>query len=200
MFTTTFSTFLFGVIGVSVVHALMPQHWLPFVLVGRKSRWSDKKVAGYLLAGALAHMASTVGVGLVTGYLGYALQERWENLHGILPGLVLIAFGAGYFMAHFHKHIEVSEILAGRTLVVTMALSPCVAVSPFFLIMGPMGLGATLVAAVIMALVNIALILVLGLVAQKGFKLVQLDWLEHNESKVVGSLMMTLGLLFILIH
>ena len=52
------------------LHAALPTHWLPFVLVGRGQRWSLPQVLGAVTAAGLAHIAATdaiyhVSVGLV---------------------------------------------------------------------------------------------------------------------------------------
>jgi len=199
MFSTTL-TLTLSVIGVSLVHSIMPHHWLPFVLVGRRKRWHLQGLLGWLALGALAHMTSTIAIGLVMGYLGHAIDERWEHLHGLIPGLVLIAFGAGYFLTHFHKHIEVSERVAGGTLVAMLGLSPCLAVAPFFLIVGPQGLKTLIAMAAFMALASVSAMVFMGWLAATGLSKLKLDWLEHNESRVMGTLLVILGFSFILIH
>lgn len=189
-----------SVIGVSLVHSILPHHWLPFVLVGRRNRWTKGHTIFWLGLGALAHMASTIAIGLVMGYLGHQIDERWEHLHGLIPGLILIAFGAGYFLSHFHKHIEISDRMAGGTLVLMLALSPCLAVAPFFLIVGPLGLQTLIVMAALMAVASVSAMIIMGWLAASGLNKVKLEWLEHNESRVMGSLLVLLGLSFIFIH
>jgi hypothetical protein len=46
-------------------------------------------------------MLSTIAVGVLVGYLGHKIDQRFETFHGIVPGLILIAFGGGYFLSSF---------------------------------------------------------------------------------------------------
>ena len=198
--STSFSTLIISVIGVSLVHSVMPQHWLPFVLVGRRQHWQRQKLMAWLGLGAMAHMLSTITIGMVMGFVGHTLDARFERLHGLVPGLILIAFGAGYFLSHFHKHIEISDRVAGSTLVIMLALSPCVAVAPFFLIVGPMGLKTLIVMAAFMAVASVAAMVLLGWLASRGISRVRIEWLEHNESRVMGTLLVVLGISFLVLH
>src|SRR4051794_5185683 len=105
-----FSTVVTGVISVSVLHALVPHHWLPFVLIGRREGWDRKRTLGVLALGAVAHMVSTMTVALIVGFLGRQIDQRFEALHGVVPAMVLFAFGGGFFLSSFgHFHSEVSE-------------------------------------------------------------------------------------------
>ena len=45
-------------------HSLVPDHWVPYVVVGRAHHWSKGRTLGMAAAGALAHLASTAAVGL----------------------------------------------------------------------------------------------------------------------------------------
>ena len=45
------------------LHAALPTHWLPFVLVGRAQRWTLRRTLGAVVAAGLAHIATTAVVG-----------------------------------------------------------------------------------------------------------------------------------------
>src|SRR6185436_10347107 len=96
-----FSTLATAVVGISLIHALVPHHWLPFVIVGRKQGWNPKKILTVLGMGAFAHTLSTIVVGLLVGFLGHQIDKRLEAFHGIVPGLILFAFGGGFFISSF---------------------------------------------------------------------------------------------------
>ena len=78
------------------LHAALPTHWLPFVLVGRGQRWSLPQVLGAVTAAGLAHIASTALVGGLIVAAGLAM-DQW--IAGLLPWLsasLLFLFGALY--------------------------------------------------------------------------------------------------------
>jgi len=64
-----------GSLLLSLVHAAIPNHWLPLVILGRSQRWTPwetYRVAG--LAG-LAHSLSTISLGIVVGHIGVRLAN-----------------------------------------------------------------------------------------------------------------------------
>jgi nickel/cobalt transporter (NicO) family protein len=194
-----FSTVATGVIGVSLLHSLVPHHWLPFVAVGRKHKWTTGKTLSLLSLGASVHIFSTIMVGLLVGYLGHQIDQRYEALHGIVPGLILILFGGGFILfnsSHFHE--ELSEKMAASTLIVMLGVSPCVIVAPLFLILGPMGLKAIIEVCLAMALLSVAGMTFFGWLAIKGLNAMKLDWLEKYESRVIGGVLILLGVSFII--
>jgi nickel/cobalt transporter (NicO) family protein len=192
------STVAAGVVSVSLIHSLIPHHWLPFVVVGKKQGWSPRKVLSLLSLGAFVHMLSTIAVGILVGYLGHQIDQRFETFHGIVPGLILIAFGGGYFLSSFaHNHREVSEKVAASSLIIMLGISPCVVVAPFFLILGPMGLAAVIKVCIAMSVLSVLGMTFCGWLALKGLRTFKLDWLEENETRVMGVLLMVLGLSFI---
>lgn len=197
--SVSFSTLLTGVIGVSLVHSLVPHHWLPFVLVGRKQGWKTRKTLTLLGTGALVHTLSTIAVGLLVGYLGHEIDRRFAVWHGMVPGLILLAFGSGFFLSSNHSfHPETSEKVAASSLILMLGLSPCVAVAPFFLMIGSLGFGVVLKISLIMSLLSVAGMTLLGWFACESMNSFKLEWLERNESRVMGSLLMLLGVSFII--
>ncbi|MBD3866875.1 MAG: hypothetical protein IFK94_02030 [Acidobacteria bacterium] len=83
-------------VSTALLHTLIPDHWIPFVLAGRARGWS----AGYtaLISGssALVHAALSLLLALGAGYIGReaaaSLGETLESAAGIL----LILFGLAY--------------------------------------------------------------------------------------------------------
>ena len=55
------------------LHAALPTHWLPFVLVGRGQRWSLSQVLGAVTAAGLAHIATTAAAGGLIVAAGLAI-------------------------------------------------------------------------------------------------------------------------------
>jgi nickel/cobalt transporter (NicO) family protein len=90
------------------MHTLIPDHWLPFVLIARARGWDPLRVAWLSGLSALIHTGLSIGLGLSALALGLGAAERMgQTLARIGPGL-LIAFGllyAGWAWrkgGHFH--------------------------------------------------------------------------------------------------
>jgi ABC-type nickel/cobalt efflux system permease component RcnA len=89
-------------------HTLIPDHWLPFVLVGRARRWSARTTAVVSGFSAFIHTLLSIALGLLALRLGqtaaHAVGERLERGSGLL----LVVFGAAYALwawrkgGHFH--------------------------------------------------------------------------------------------------
>ena len=49
-----------SVLAISILHAILPNHWLPVVAISRQLGWDGRKTAGVTMLAALAHSLSTV--------------------------------------------------------------------------------------------------------------------------------------------
>lgn len=129
----------------SAVHAALPTHWLPFVLVGRAQDWNLARVCIVVVLAATVHVLTTATLGSVVMVLGIAL-DRWTD--GVLPHLsaaLLFLFGAFYLARYWHRttvpdckgceHDEprVSDRAAIAGLVAVMAASPGEVLLPVYL-------------------------------------------------------------------
>lgn len=83
-------------VSTALLHTLIPDHWLPFVLAGRARGWTAGFTAMISGVSALVHAALSLLLALGAGYLGReaaaALGETLESSAGIL----LILFGLVY--------------------------------------------------------------------------------------------------------
>jgi ABC-type nickel/cobalt efflux system permease component RcnA len=89
-------------------HTLIPDHWLPFVLVGRARGWSGRTTAAVSGLSALVHTILSLALGLAALTLEQSVArvvgERLERGSGIL----LVVFGTAYALwawrkgGHFH--------------------------------------------------------------------------------------------------
>lgn len=105
----TTSTLLLGTAtATAAFHTLIPDHWLPFVLVGRARSWSAGVTAFVAGFSAIVHTGLSVALGLVAIAMGeltaHAIGARLERASGVL----LVVFGLAYALwawrkgGHFH--------------------------------------------------------------------------------------------------
>jgi nickel/cobalt exporter len=80
----------------ALIHTLIPDHWLPFVLVARSQGWSLRKTFLTTLLSAILHVTLSLGLGVLALLLGrefiHAVGERLE----LFAGLGLMFFGVVY--------------------------------------------------------------------------------------------------------
>ena len=100
LFGTALSTALF--------HTLIPDHWLPFVLIGRARSWSARKTMAVSGTSALIHATLSVGLGILAVGIGLAWARLLGDSLARASAVLLIVFGLGYAAwawrkgGHFH--------------------------------------------------------------------------------------------------
>lgn len=103
--------------GLGLVHTLVgPDHYLPFIVIGRARRWTLRKTLGVAFLAGLGHILSSVVLGFVGLALGVAVSrlEGVESARGGLAAWLLIGFGIAYGLwglrrawkkkPHAHRH------------------------------------------------------------------------------------------------
>lgn len=205
MFTVLTGTFL-----LAIVHALIPNHWLPLVAVARAEHWNPREVTWITFLAALAHVAGTVILGIVLGLIGKELQEQYGPVIYAASSVLLIAFGLIYFTVNLphHHHSEQKDVAdykrsKGRWIlifIVIMFLSPCLEVESLFLSAGAYGMWVVSTMAVIYAVVSISGILLLVNLGYKGTNLLGADFIEHNEKRISGIVLILIGIVSYFLH
>lgn len=82
---------------VAFFHAVLPTHWLPFVLVAQARKWSRGKTMAVTLFAGLGHVALTTLIGLGIAWFGFQLDERLGRAFPWIAGGVLVLIGL-YFL------------------------------------------------------------------------------------------------------
>ena len=94
--------FLAAASATAALHALIPDHWLPFVLMGRSRNWSTRKTLTLASAGGLLHVCLAVVLGLTAFWIGKGGAEAVARKMGetleVISSLGLAVFGMVYGM------------------------------------------------------------------------------------------------------
>lgn len=201
-------TLLGGGLTAAFLHAALPTHWLPFVLVSRAQRWSIARMLGAVVAAGLAHIATTALAGSLIVMAGLALNQ-W--VAGILPHLsaaLLFIFGAFYLARASLKRPQlvsgpqteltepgVSDRAAFWGLVVILAISPGEVLLPIYLSAADEGLAALGLLTLCFAVGTLAGMIVLSLIAHASASLLKLERWARYEGAILGVALIILGLL-----
>lgn len=199
---------LFGGLLLSILHALIPNHWLPLLAIGKKEQWSLTQTTRVTFLSGLAHALSTVLLGVAVSMVGGELNEKVQYFSAwVAPG-ILIALGIFYIYQHhrhrhFHLHAKVSPFTKGKivfSLVIAMFFSPCLEIEAYFLISGTYGWVAVLLLATLYTVVTVTGMVVWVRIAYQG--LVKMNWhhLEHHAGIITGITLLITGIITILIH
>lgn len=94
--STTLTTIAALGFPVAFLHAAIPTHWLPFVLVGRARGWTRFKTIAVTAAAGLGHVALTSVLGLLIAWFGFELNATLGNLFPWIAAAILALLGVFY--------------------------------------------------------------------------------------------------------
>jgi len=102
-----------------LVHTVIgPDHYLPFIVIGRARRWTLRRTLAVAFLAGLGHILSSVLLGFLGIALGIAVArlEGVESTRGSIASWLLIGFGLAYFVwgmrrawkdkPHQHPHLH----------------------------------------------------------------------------------------------
>jgi nickel/cobalt exporter len=201
-------TLITGSLILSVLHALLPNHWLPVLAISKKEKWTIGQTTSVTLISGIAHSLSTVLIGVAIGVIGVRLSSTVENFtQYIMPG-ALAAIGLFYIYQHnrhkhFHLHTQPDVKAKGKvilTLAVAMFFSPCFEIEAYFLLAGTHGWQMIALLALLYSFVTVCGMVLWVRLTYKG--LLKLNWhtLEHNAGIITGVTLLITGILSFFIH
>lgn len=198
-----------SVLAISILHAILPNHWLPVVAISRQLGWDSRKTTGITMLAALAHSLSTVFIGILLALGGMTLENYLPFFKYIAAG-ILIALGILFVWRHqHHMHFHLREFKLTKqtdmkmiigSLLLAMFLSPCLEVGALFLAAGTSGLALTLIIAAIYTVTSAIGMTLFAWLALHGLK--KMDWhkLEHSSGLISGIILILTGIIFIFSH
>jgi len=205
MFSLVAGTFI-----LALVHALIPNHWLPLVAVARAEKWKVREVNSITFISATAHVLGTVALGLILGMIGKELAEQYGHAINVAASILLIIFGLIYYTVNLphHHHSQQKDVAQYKRskskwiliFIFMMFLSPCLEVESLFLSAGALGMGAVTLLSVVYAVVSISGILLLVNLGNKGVNLLPAEFIEHNEKKISGAVLIAVGIVSFFLH
>jgi ABC-type nickel/cobalt efflux system permease component RcnA len=115
--TEPLTVLMLTALSLGLVHTLLgPDHYLPFIVLGRAEGWPLRKTLLLTAVCGVAHVASSIVVGGLGIALGWSLGglEWFEGLRGDAAGWALLIFGAAYLIwgivragkGHSHVHLH----------------------------------------------------------------------------------------------
>jgi len=224
-----FTVFLtLGATGLAVafIHAAIPTHWLPFVVVARAQGWSRGRTLLMVTLCSGGHMLFMTGLGLGLAWFGLKIGEHWTGIFPYVAGGALIAMGLLILFRHWrgwtHGHGELIEghchhhdhghpippLPVERTsdwaavggLFTMLTFSPCEGLLPVYLSGVQFGWGGVTLLSVILALGTWSAMLLFTWLTLLGVERIRFKWLEKCEAPVLGTLLILCGLAFIVVE
>jgi nickel/cobalt exporter len=211
---------LLAAVALSLLHGLIPSHWLPLLALSKKQQWDLSKTLVYTGLAGLAHAASTVaiGLGLIYGLAGtvsvldqFSLSDSaWSKAWiwcldrmGYLPALIVVTVGILFLVKHYkHRHFHVHGIDSDKrgwgflmALMLAMFLSPCLEIEVYFLtLFTRFGMDAVIKLIVVYAASTILSMCSGVWVMYKGIERFDSHKIEHNAGMISGWVLVLSGL------
>ena len=198
-----------GSVILSILHASIPNHWLPIIAIGRKENWTLGEVTQVTFISAIAHGLSTVILGFALGYIGASMADKVESFTHIIAPIILIVLGFVFiYRHHTHKHFHIDNEIKKKkskrsiiiALVLAMFLSPCMEIEAYFLLAGSQERWLIWFIAALYLIITTVGMITLVRFAYKG--VLKLNWhkLEHNAGIITGVTLVVTGILAFFIH
>jgi nickel/cobalt exporter len=197
---------LLGSLLLSATHASIPNHWIPLVSIGRAEGWSRSETLAITGISGLAHVISTIAIGLLAGLLGHGLSSRHSLLASVLAPSVLAGLGIVYLALDVtarrrHRHglstlgqgTKGSRFAIVAALCTAMFLSPCLEIEAYYFSAGMLGWREIVAVSLVYLVVTVLGMLVLVDLGRKGAARIRSSFLEHHEKGVTGLLLVALG-------
>ncbi|CAN5172639.1 hypothetical protein BH09BAC3_BH09BAC3_00070 [soil metagenome] len=201
-------TLITGSLVLSLLHGLIPNHWLPVLAISKQEKWDLAEATRVTLISGLAHATSTVLIGVLLALIGAQLAIAVENFTAyVAPGL-LVALGLFYIYQHSrHKHFHVDgpkKTSNKNRLIFSLAsamfFSPCFEIEAYFLVAGAQGLWLVALLAILYSIVSVTGMIIWVRLAHSG--LLKMNWhsLEHNAGLITGATLMLSGVVTFFLH
>lgn len=193
---------LLSSITLGLLHALAPDHWLPFVMMGRAQKWSRVRLTFFTSLAGLGHVTSSLVIAGVGVLLGVAAEqvELFESNRGNVASLLLIGFGIAYLVwgiknwGRKHSHgADKVKALSSWTLSAVIVFGPCEPLIPLVFVGYGIGWAAVVAVFVAFSLSTILMMLLQVHLASYGISFLKSHWLEHGSEVMAGGVIVLLG-------
>ncbi len=204
---------LSGAFVLSVLHALIPNHWIPLLAVGRGERWSRGETLVVTAIAGGAHVTGTIIIGIVVGFVGIGISSSYDIIMDIVAPAILVLMGLVFVWMdmrgkHHHCHTGLETDGSDRrskaaiiiSLTSAMVLSPCLEIEAYYFSVAALGWPAIVGVSVIYFTVTLGGILLLVHFGLKELERLRWTYLEHHERRVTGMVLVILGVITYLVE
>ncbi|MDP2938550.1 MAG: hypothetical protein Q8O13_00485 [Candidatus Omnitrophota bacterium] len=204
----SFFILMLSTVSVAFFHALAPDHWMPFAVIGRAQKWSNLKLLFITFISGIGHVGISVIFSVIGIALGFTLDKlhKFEGGRGSIALWLLIGFGIAYMLwgikqAHSHKHDDIeAEKLKKQTISVwimfaVVILGPCEPLIPLAFLGYNFGWLGIISVSIIFSVVTLIMMLVQSFLALKGIQLIKYDIAERYAHAFAGLVIALTGVL-----
>ncbi|MBU2493308.1 MAG: hypothetical protein KJ571_11840 [Bacteroidetes bacterium] len=204
---TGLSQIIIGAFLLSIVHASIPNHWIPLVALSKSEKWNEKVTLGIIAIAGFAHTISTIIIGIIVGFFGYKLSGSYSFIIEVIAPGILILLGIIYLILsirsnkhHHHHDIHIDADKKKNTSAINLALTtsmfffPFLEIEAYFFVASKLGWEGIITVSVIYTIITITGMLLLVWLGMKGVKKIKSHFLEHHEKTITGIILVILGI------
>jgi sulfite exporter TauE/SafE len=205
--TSDFQLLLITATSLGFIHTILgPDHYLPFIMIGKARNWSISRVLSLTFICGVGHVLSSVIIGLLGIAIGSKMEDlvHIEGIRGNLAAWGLIAFGLAYaiwgirhwYRRHDHNHRPCQKkSLTPWFLFIIFILGPCEVLIP--VLMYPAAnesIGALITVSAVFGISTLLTMLASVLVATYGLSFLPFKAFERFSHSIAGLLIFLSGL------
>jgi nickel/cobalt exporter len=206
--------FLLTGLTVSILHAALPTHWLPFVLAGRTQKWSYGRTISILMIAGMGHILTTSLIGAGVVWLGLQLNENFQQIMTIIAAVSVCLFGMYNVIQHFrgikHSHcdhtqphhhdykINSKDGWAILSLLSLLTFSPCESFLPIYVSAWRTGWAGFGALTAVLGIGTLLAMLCFTTLFYVTLKQIKMTWLENNEKLIMGIILIGLSVVIYL--
>jgi nickel/cobalt transporter (NicO) family protein len=203
-----------GSLILSTIHALIPNHWLPLIAVGKTEKWTQNQTLWTTVITGFAHTLSTIIIGIIVGLIGYKLSVSYSVISETIAPSILIGLGIIYVILdfrHHNHHHDIKPVITEMgqkksrwiailtSLSVAMFLTPCIEIEAYYFQAGTIGWIGIFIVSAVYLITTVVIMLTLVYLGMKGVNTFKSEFLEHHEKGITGMMLIALGLLALLV-
>jgi hypothetical protein len=188
-----------AVLAVGVFHTMVPDHWLPIVLMARQRKWSTRETALAALQAGTGHVVSTLLIAVLFWGAGVAIATRFNGWVETATSVALVGFGLWVAIGawrEMHKQSHDTKTGSRIALLLILGSSPMIEGIPAFFAAGKYGFGLLIVMALVFAAATISVYIVFSVYSAKGLKQVRFGRFERYGEIVSGAVIALVGAVF----
>lgn len=209
------SALVAAAVSIAALHALAPDHWVPFAAIARSQRWSTARTVSVTALCGAGHVTVSVFIGTLGAAFGIGLFEAFGAvLEGVAPyvlvgfGLAYATWGAGRIVRerwhrrmhatgehhhhHHHHHLD-HHALSARALFLLFCADPCVAVIPLMFAAFSTGWVAAVLVVAAYEMATIVTMVALVLPARAASGAVSGAWVDRFGDVLAGTVIAGVG-------
>jgi nickel/cobalt transporter (NicO) family protein len=204
------SELIIGTLLISVLHGLIPSHWIPVLALENRYKWQRSHTIKITLISAFAHALSTVLLGILIGLLSFKLSKEYESLFTSLSSIFLVVLGLVFIIRHhrhnhFHLHHEeqLKEVSQNRIiffLFFSMFLSPCLEIEGYYIIAGQLGFKYIVLVSLMYIVISLLGTVIWISFAKRIMNKINAHKIEHNSGLFSGCVLILTGVINYYLH